>query len=60
MPGKIVGYLRDRVGVTFAGGQEQLKGKIVRIAHLGYIGSFDVVTAIASVVATAAFASESE
>jgi len=48
VPGKLVGYLRDRVGVTFAGGQDQLKGKIVRIAHLGYIGSFDVVTAIAS------------
>src|SRR5262249_6478694 len=26
-------YLRDRMGVTFAGGQDQLKGKIVRIAH---------------------------
>ena len=48
VPGKIVGYLRDRVGVTFAGGQDQLKGKIVRIAHLGYIDAFDVVTAIAA------------
>jgi len=48
VPGKVVGYLRDRVGITFAGGQDQLKGKIVRVAHLGYIGSFDVVTAIAS------------
>jgi aspartate aminotransferase-like enzyme len=48
VPGKIVGYLRDKVGVTFAGGQDQLKGKIVRIAHLGYIGTFDVITAIAA------------
>ena len=48
VPGKLVGYLRDRVGVTFAGGQDQLKGKIVRIAHLGYIGTFDVVTALAA------------
>ncbi len=56
VPGKVVGYLRDRVGVTFAGGQDQLKGKIVRVAHLGYIGSFDVVTAIASLeMAFAAF-----
>jgi len=46
VPGKLVGYLRDRVGVTFAGGQDHLKGKIVRIAHLGYIGSFDIVTAL--------------
>ena len=28
--------------VTFAGGQDQLKGKIVRIAHLGYMGAFDI------------------
>ncbi len=56
VPGKIVGYLRDRVGVTFAGGQDQLKGKIVRIAHLGYIDAFDIVTAIAALeMALAAF-----
>jgi aspartate aminotransferase-like enzyme len=48
VPGKIVGYLRDKVGITFAGGQDQLKGKICRIAHLGYIGSFDIVTAMAA------------
>lgn len=46
--GKLVAYLRDKMGVTFAGGQDQLKGKIVRIAHLGYMGAFDVVTAIAA------------
>lgn len=46
--GKLVAYLRDKMGVTFAGGQDQLKGKIVRIAHLGYIGTFDTVTAIAA------------
>lgn len=46
--GKLVAYLRDRMGVTFAGGQDELKGKIVRIAHLGYAGSFDIVTAIAA------------
>jgi aspartate aminotransferase-like enzyme len=48
VPGKIVGYLRDKVGITFAGGQDQLKGKICRIAHLGYIGSFDIITAVAA------------
>jgi aspartate aminotransferase-like enzyme len=46
--GKVVAYLRDRMGVTFAGGQDQLKGKIVRIAHLGYMGAFDVVAAVAA------------
>src|SRR5262245_12742847 len=43
-----VRYLRDRMRVTFAGGQDHLKGKIVRLAHLGYIGAFDVVTALAA------------
>src|SRR5216117_1609714 len=28
----LVRYLRDRMGVTFAGGQDRLKGKIVRLA----------------------------
>lgn len=46
--GKLVAYLRDRMGVTFAGGQDHLKGKIVRIAHLGYMGGFDMVTAVAA------------
>jgi aspartate aminotransferase-like enzyme len=46
--GALQAYLRDRMRVTFAGGQDQLKGRIVRIAHLGYIGAFDVVTAIAA------------
>jgi aspartate aminotransferase-like enzyme len=46
--GGLVRYLRDVMHVTFAGGQDQLKGKIVRIAHLGYVGTFDVVTSLAA------------
>lgn len=46
--GKLVAYLRDAMGVTFAGGQDQLKGRIVRIAHMGYMGTFDTITAIAA------------
>ena len=41
-------YMRDRMGVDLAGGQDHLKGKIVRISHLGYVGPFDVITAISS------------
>jgi aspartate aminotransferase-like enzyme len=41
-------YLRDRMGVTFAGGQDRLKGRIIRLAHLGYAGAFDVVTGVAA------------
>jgi aspartate aminotransferase-like enzyme len=41
-------YLRDRMLVTFAGGQDQLKGKIIRLSHLGWVGAFDVVTGLAA------------
>ena len=44
--GGLVRYLRDRMGVTFAGGQDKLKGRVVRIAHLGYVDTFDVVVAL--------------
>ena len=39
--------MRDRYGITIAGGQGHLKGKIVRIAHCGYYGAFDILTTIA-------------
>jgi len=37
-----------KYGVKVAGGQAHLKGKIIRIAHLGYMGPFDTITAIAA------------
>jgi aspartate aminotransferase-like enzyme len=40
--------MRDRFGVTIAGGQARLKGKIARIAHCGYFGAFDIVVTIAA------------
>ena len=40
--------LRERFGVTVAGGQDQAKGKIVRIAHMGYADTFDVVAAVSA------------
>lgn len=45
---KLFAYLRDRMRVVFAGGQDHLKGKIVRIAHLGYMGAFDTISAVAA------------
>jgi aspartate aminotransferase-like enzyme len=44
--------MRDRYGITIAGGQGQLKGKIARIAHCGYFGAFDIVTTIAALEMT--------
>ena len=38
--------MRDRYGVTVAGGQGHLQGGIVRIAHCGYYGGFDIVIAL--------------
>ncbi|MFH1015073.1 MAG: alanine--glyoxylate aminotransferase family protein [Nitrospirota bacterium] len=41
--------LMEKYGITAAGGQDHVKGKIFRIAHLGYADTFDVITAIAGV-----------
>jgi aspartate aminotransferase-like enzyme len=41
-------HLRDVQGYTFADGQGKLKGKIVRLAHLGYFDRFDTIAAIAA------------
>jgi len=43
---KLVKTMRDTHGVTIAGGQSELKGKIFRIAHMGYINEFDIILGI--------------
>jgi aspartate aminotransferase-like enzyme len=50
--GRVPKLMRDRYGITVAGGQGQLKGRIVRIAHCGYFGAFDVLTAVAGLEMT--------
>lgn len=45
--GKVVKIMRDTYGVTVAGGQGHLKGKIVRIAHMGCVDEYDILTGIA-------------
>jgi aspartate aminotransferase-like enzyme len=45
---RFLSYLRDFFGVDFAGGQDQLRGRVVRIAHIGYVGPFDIITAISA------------
>ncbi len=42
---KLPGALR-RLGITANGGQNQLKGRILRIAHCGYFGAFDILTSL--------------
>jgi aspartate aminotransferase-like enzyme len=45
---KLPKLMRDRFGVTIAGGQGKLKGKIARIAHCGYFGAFDIVVTVSA------------
>jgi aspartate aminotransferase-like enzyme len=49
---KVVKILRDKHHLTIAGGQDQAKGKIFRIAHLGYVDKFDILMAVAAVEMT--------
>ena len=44
----LLDFFREKMLITFAEGQDQLRGKAIRIAHVGYMGAFDVVTAIAA------------
>ena len=44
----VVLSMRERPGVTIIGGQGELRGKIVRIGHIGYVDVFDVTTALAA------------
>jgi aspartate aminotransferase-like enzyme len=43
---KLVKVMRDEYGVAIAEGQAQLKGKIFRIAHMGYIREKDLIVCI--------------
>ncbi len=43
---KLVKTMRDTYGVTIAGGQAELKGKILRVAHMGYIAESDIITGL--------------
>ncbi len=46
--GAIVGRLKTEFGSTVAGGQGRLKGKIFRIAHLGYYDATDMLGLMAT------------
>ncbi|NTV29939.1 MAG: alanine--glyoxylate aminotransferase family protein, partial [Candidatus Omnitrophica bacterium] len=46
-PKKIVKTMRDVHGITMAGGQGDLDGKVVRIAHMGAVDEYDILTGLA-------------
>jgi len=45
----LLAKLEAQYGIKLANGQDQLKGKIIRLGHMGYIDQFDVLTALAGV-----------
>jgi len=51
---EIVSTLRDRFGITIANGQGELKGKVLRIGHIGWFDVFDITTALAAIELTLA------
>jgi aspartate aminotransferase-like enzyme len=49
---EVVKIMRDKHGIAIAGGQDQAKGKIFRIAHMGYISRSDIIATIAALEQT--------
>lgn len=47
--GALVKKMRDEQCITIAGGQGDLKGKIFRVAHLGYMDEYDAIAALAGI-----------
>src|ERR1051325_126077 len=45
----LLAKLEKQYGLKLANGQDSLKGKIIRLAHMGYIDQFDILAAIAGV-----------
>lgn len=53
---KVVRYMRDELGVSIQGGQNHLKGRLIRIGHMGHLSVFDMLTAVSALeVALAKF-----
>ncbi|MDH4140169.1 MAG: alanine--glyoxylate aminotransferase family protein [Coriobacteriia bacterium] len=48
----IVKIMKEKYGVTIAGGQDDYAGRIFRVGHLGYFGEFDIITTLAALEMT--------
>ncbi len=46
--GKVVKYMRDQLGISVQGGQDQMKGKLLRIGHMGNLAPFDMLVAVSA------------
>jgi len=45
---KILATYSSSHNITIAGGQGEMKGKVFRLGHMGYVAEFDVITALAA------------
>jgi serine---pyruvate transaminase len=45
---KLVRYMRDELGVCIQGGQDQMKGRLLRIGHMGYLAPFDMLIVVSA------------
>jgi aspartate aminotransferase-like enzyme len=45
---KVLSTYSTSHNITIAGGQGEMKGVVFRLGHMGYVGEFDVVTALAA------------
>jgi aspartate aminotransferase-like enzyme len=48
-PDAVYKGLMQRANLTIAGGQDAVKGKIFRVAHLGYYDELDIITVLAAI-----------
>jgi aspartate aminotransferase-like enzyme len=46
---RIPKLFQELYNITIVGGQDRLRGKVFRLAHMGYVDAFDVVTMMAAV-----------
>ncbi|MEW6202907.1 MAG: alanine--glyoxylate aminotransferase family protein [bacterium] len=49
---QLVRTVRDKFGIRLSGGQSPYKGKIVRIAHMGYVTEQDILLAVSALEMT--------
>jgi aspartate aminotransferase-like enzyme len=50
--GLIIKHLAAKYGVTIAAGQDDAKGKIFRVSHMGYLDALDMITVVAAIEMT--------
>jgi aspartate aminotransferase-like enzyme len=47
--GARIPLFQELCNITIVGGQDRLRGKVFRLAHMGYVDAFDVITMVSAV-----------